>query len=326
MLAARTGVKATLLVGLAGIAVTTFVFSLVASAWLLDTMRFLQGASSACAWTGAFAWLVTAAPVERRARLLGTAMGAAVCGGLLGPVLGALASLAGTAPAFGCVGAAAVGLAVWAWRTPAPGEPEKQPVSELLAALSDRRMLLSVWFVLLPGLLFGVLSVLAPLELSRLGFSAVAIGAIFLTAGLFEAGLSPTLGRLIDRVGPLLPIQVALVAAAVLSALLPWPDGKWILAVLVVLTGLCFGGFWVPGFALLTERAEERGLAFGYGFALMNIAWAPGQGGGAALGGLVAGATSDAVPYLALTVACVVSLLVVRRAQVPAAAPSKAAA
>ena len=36
---------------------------------------------------------------------------------------------------------------------------------------------------------------------------------------------------------------------------------------------------------LLTHAAEERGLDYGYAFALINLAWAPGQSGGAAVGG-----------------------------------------
>jgi hypothetical protein len=39
----------------------------------------------------------------------------------------------------------------------------------------------------------------------------------------------------------------------------------------------------------------------------VNIAWAPGQAGGASLGGVVASATTDAVPYLCLTVLCLLT-------------------
>ena len=51
---------------------------------------------------------------------------------------------------------------------------------------------------------------------------------------------------------------------------------------------------------MLTHAAEDRGLDYGYAFALLNLAWAPGQSGGSALGGALAEATSDAVPYLVL--------------------------
>ena len=52
----------------------------------------------------------------------------------------------------------------------------------------------------------------------------------------------------------------------------------------------------------------ERGLDHGYTFALVNLAWAPGQALGAAGGGALAHATRDAVPYLALSAVCGVTL------------------
>jgi hypothetical protein len=45
----------------------------------------------------------------------------------------------------------------------------------------------------------------------------------------------------------------------------------------------------------------------------VNIAWAPGQAGGAAIGGALAAATSDAVPYLALTAICLATLFALAR-------------
>jgi len=69
----------------------------------------------------------------------------------------------------------------------------------------------------------------------------------------------------------------------------------------IVVGALAFGTFYIPGMAMLTNAAEDRGLDYGYAFALINLAWAPGQSGGSAIGGAIAAATSDAVPYLALS-------------------------
>ena len=63
---ARFGVKPTVLVGLAVMAVTTVAFGFADSIWLLDAARFLQGLASSFSWTAALAWLVAAAPPERR--------------------------------------------------------------------------------------------------------------------------------------------------------------------------------------------------------------------------------------------------------------------
>src|SRR5207249_12080181 len=56
-----------------------------------------------------------------------------------------------------------------------------------------------------------------------------------------------------------------------------WPDNRFVLAVLVIAAALAFGTFFTPGMTLVSNLAEERGLRFGWSFALLNIAWAPGQ-------------------------------------------------
>jgi MFS family permease len=139
------------------------------------------------------------------------------------------------------------------------------------------------------------------------------VGATFLVSAALEAGWAPVLGRLSDRHGRLLPLAAALAASAVVCVLLPWPQSAWVLALLVVCAGFSFGSFWTPAMSMVTDVSEERGLDYGYAFALVNIAWAPGQAGGAAIGGGVASVTTDAVSYLALAVLCVLTLAALLR-------------
>ena len=311
--AAWAGVKPTVLAGLTGMAIATLVFGFADNIWLLDLARFAQGVSSVCSWTGGFAWLVAAAPASRRGELIGAAIGTAIAGALLGPALGGLASLIGIGTAFSSVAVLAAVLAAWAIVTPAARPSERQPLKMLIEAVRDQRVAVGLWFVLLPALLFGVLGVLAPLRLHRLGLGAVGIGATFLVAAGLEGVLSPVLGRVSDRLGPLPPLRVGLVASAVLASTLPWPDERWLLAGCVVLAGIAYGSFWAPGVSLLSHATDARGLDYGFGFALTNLAWAPGAAGGAAVGGALASATSDAVPYLVLAGVCLLTLALVSR-------------
>jgi MFS family permease len=313
MAAARFGVKRTVITGLSLLAVTTTIFGLANEAWLLDLARFVQGVSSAFSWTGALSWLVAASPPGRRGQLIGTAMGTAIAGALFGPVLGAVASYTGTGPAFGTVAGIAVVLAVAAWRSPAATPDTAQPVAMLFRALRARRVQVAMWLCALPALLFGNLSVLAPLRLSHLGWSAAAIGATYLVMSGVEAAWAPFLGRASDHFGRVRPLRAALLASAVVTLLLPWPDSPWLLAIVVVAAGFAFGSYWTPAMSLITDEAEAIGLDYGYAFAVVNIAWAPGQAGGAALGGAVASLTSDAVAYLALAAACILTLLMTAR-------------
>jgi MFS family permease len=321
--AARFGVKPTVLIGLTLLALTTVAFGLANSVWALDLARFMQGVSSAFSWTGSLAWLVAAAPPGRRGRLIGSAFGAAIAGALFGPVLGAIASFTGTATAFSVVAGLALVLAVAAWRTPAPAVVERQPLSMLFQALTVRSIQIPIWLCLLPALLFGNLSVLAPLRLSHLGWGAAAIGATYLVMAAIEATWAPILGRAADRYGRMLPLRAALVASAIVSFMLPWPQSPWLLALVVVSAGFAFGSFWTPAMSLATDEAETYGLDYGYAFALVNLAWAPGQAGGAALGGVLAAATTDAAPYLALSALCLLTLWAIagyRRSAEPVAA------
>jgi predicted MFS family arabinose efflux permease len=308
IVATRAGVKRTVLVGLSFVALTTALFGIADTAWQLDLARFCQGLASAFSWTGALAWLVAASPPGRRGAVIGQAFAAAVGGALLGPVLGGLASIAGTGWTFGAVAAASLGLAGWAAATPAARPAGPQPLSALRDAFGDRRVLLSVWFVVLAAMLFGTLSVLGPLRLSQLGFGALGIGAIWLVTGALETVNNIGVGRAADRWGPLTPIRVALFGTVLATLLLPWPDNRYLLAVVIAFAGIAFGTFYTPGMTLLTHAAEERGLDYGYAFAVVNLAWAPGQSGGSAIGGAVAQATSDAVPYLALSVIALLTL------------------
>jgi predicted MFS family arabinose efflux permease len=232
--------------------------------------------------------------------LIGQAFAFAVVGALLGPVLGGIASIGGTGWTFGAVAAASLGLALWAATTPVSRPDHPQPVGALLEAFRDPRVLLAVWFVVLPALLFGTLGVLAPLRLSAFGVGAIGIGAIWLLTGALEAGNNVLIGRVADRRGPLVPIRIALIGTVIVASLLPWAHSRYVLAALIVCAGLAFGTFYTPAMTMLTQTAEERGLDYGYAFALINLAWAPGQSTGSAIGGAVAQATSDAVPYLAL--------------------------
>jgi MFS family permease len=311
---ARLGVKPAALIGLAGLIATTIMFGFAHSEWALDLARFAQGVASAFTWAAGLTWLTLMAPADRRGELIGSALAAAIGGALFGPVVGGVASVVGTAAAFSGIAVLAAGIAIGVATTPAPGPQRRQPISALWYALGDPRLRTAMWFVVLPGILFGLLGVLGPLRLSELGLGALGIGATWFIATGLEAIASPYVGRVSDRRGRIAPILVGLVASAIALGLLPWPDRWFVLAALVLCAAVSFGLFWAPAMSLLADTSEARGLDYAYGFALMNMAWAPGQFSGAALGGALAGATGgDAVPYLCAGALCVLTLLFLRR-------------
>ena len=111
-LASRSGVRVTALVGLTLMSVTSVMFALADTTWLLVLARFAGGFGSALSWVAAFTWLVDRAPEERRAELIGVMVSAAVVGALLGPVLGSVAATVGLLPAFAAVALAGMAIAI----------------------------------------------------------------------------------------------------------------------------------------------------------------------------------------------------------------------
>lgn len=327
LLAVRVGVRPTVLGGLTIIVATSVAFGLADSAWVLYAARFGQGVGSALAWTGGLAWLIAAAPRERRGELIGIAMGAALAGALLGPVLGGAASLTGPAPAFAAVAAVGVGLAAWALTIPAfPPAVDPQPLGVLREAARVREVVSGFWLVSLAAFLLGVISVVAPLRLDELGWGAVGISAAFLVAAGLEGAMNPIIGRWSDRRGRMAPVRAGLVAAIAVSVVIPWVDVRWPYLLLVVAAGVAYGVNWVPGTALLSDGAERAGIDQGFGFALLNIAWAPANVVGAGLGGALADAFGDAAAYLLAATLCLLTLVAVQRRAFVPAVPAKEAA
>jgi MFS family permease len=309
VIATRLGARFAVVAGLTLVTLASVGVALADSFALLFGARFVQGLGSSITWTGALAWLALSTPRERRGATLGTAMGAAVFGALLGPVIGAGASAIGVRTAFSTVAGLCVVLIALAFAFE-PAAPERQPARAILPALRTGEFLRGVWVITLPSLLFGTLIVLATLALADHGFSAVQIGAVWIGATAIETAVHPVLGRVADRRGSAGPIRLALIASIAVSLALATTEKPWVLVPLVLVSAIAFGGFYAPGLTMLSHAAERIGLAQALTFGVMNAAWAVGNAIGPAAGGGLAQLTSDAVPYLVCAGLCAATLAV----------------
>jgi len=307
-MAARVGVRPTVLLGLGLLVAASVAFAFADDIVVLDVARFVQGIGGAASWAGALGWMIGAAPRDRRGQYIGTALAAAVAGALFGPVLGAAAGALGQEPVFG--GVAVVGLAMMAWSARMRAEqPEGDArLRTLIGSLGDRRVAAGMWLTTLPGVLFGTVAVLGPLRLDELGAGTAAIAAAFLVAAAFEAVIAPLIGRLSDRRGRLVPSVIGVAGGGLIMAALPWPTSAWALGVLIVLAGPLIGMLYTPAMAMLSDGAEAAGVAQGFAFALVNLAWATGQTAGAAGSARLADAAGDRAPYLLLAGLCALTL------------------
>jgi MFS family permease len=320
-LAARIGPKRTVVSALAFLAAASLCFGLASSSGALVAARLLQGFGAAAVWAGGLAWVVAVAPRERRAEAIGTAIGAAIAGALGGPVLGAVADRVGTGIVFGAFVILPLGLILALLPQPSPPSVRLPGLGALRTALGDHRVRVGMWLMLLPSLAFGIINVLVPLRLDHFGAGAIAIGATFLAAVVFESFMSPVVGRMTDRSGAATPARIGLAAGAVVIALLPLAKSAVPLALGAIVAAPLIGMLWAPAMALISDGAEARAIDVAFAFGLANMAWGLGATLGGSGGGALAQATTDAVPYLAVAGAAFVTALALRgRARDPVVA------
>ncbi len=296
-LAARIGVKPTMLMGLALMSCSSVAFAFGDSVAVLDVARFLQGVGGACSWAGGLTWLLISVPRQRRGQLIGAALAAAIGGILLGPVLGGVATEVGPEPVFLAVALLAAGLAAAVLVTPGAPRSPVPGLATIARGMIRRPVLVAFWLVALPSVFSGAFEVLVPLQLDDLGASGIGIGAFFFTLAAIEGALAPVVGRVSDRRGRIAPLRVGLLVGVLATALLPLPDSIAAVALAMVLAIIALALMYTPAMALLSDESERGGLDLAFAAGLVNLSWAGGQViGGAALA-RIADQSSDALAY-----------------------------
>ena len=318
LLAARVGARRTTLIGLAVMTVTVLVFAFAESAALLIATRFLQGAAGACSWAGALSWLIAEAPRERRGELIGSAMAAAIAGVLLGPAVGGLADVVGRSVVFSGVGVAGIAMAGLTLRIPPPAAMGSASMATLREATRSAAVRFGFLLILVPGMIFGAIDVLVPLEMDVLGAGAIAIAGVFLASAGFEAIVAPLAGRVSDRRGRFIPCAAGLAVSVATMLLIQLPSSAWGLGAVVILAAPGIGMLWSPAMAMLTDGAETAGVNLGLAFGFTNLGWGVGHTFGGVIGPAVADAGGNGLAYSGLAVLSALALaaLLARRSQV----------
>ena len=186
--------------------------------------------------------------------------------------------MTGTGPAFASVAVLATVLGIAAWRTPAFTPEHPQPLAGSSVRSETGQSSLRSGSCWCPRS-SSALNVLGPLRLDVLGLSALAIGATWLVAASFEAALSPVIGRFStardaspasrrpDRLGRR-GRRPALDRPGLAARRGDRPRGVRVRELLDAVH--------------VDARRPCRaiGLDYAYGFALINLAWAPGAAAG----------------------------------------------
>lgn len=312
-LASRFGPRWATIFGAVVLAGASALFGLNEAYVLLVTLRLVQGAAAALTWAGGLAWITAAAPESRHGTLIGVAMSASVAGGVLGPVLGAVAVGTTRSLLFVVLGAVSALAAAGLFRYPAPRVRGSAALSDVLRGFASRSVVPLAWTVVLCAVLIGALLVHLPLRLDHLGASTVVLGVTFTVVAVVEIVAGPLLGRLHDRVGPRLPVLLCLSAVAGGLLLMLFADR---LAAVVLLTAIALPGaslLITPALAGLNELGTRGGLAAAGVFGMSNLLWALGESAGALVAGETLSDPSATAGIVGLLVVVVATIPVVVR-------------
>lgn len=313
VLAARVGLKRSALGAVLVFAASCVAFGLASTYEELLATRLIQGIAAAMCFSTGLAWLVGAAPRERRTEMIGVLGAARAAGQVIGPAVGAAAAAVGRASVFGGLAAGSLALAGAGALLPGPARGEPVSISSIGKAHRSRAIWASQWLVVLPGLLLGTVFVLAPLQLSRLGWGAAGIAGTFLVAATLGVVTRPLVGRWADRRDLHDALRVLLLSSLPLTLLLPWLHEPWLLALCVACSVAVYGSMLGPSAALVSQIYEAAGVAQIVAFALTGLSASVGHFVGSAIGAKIAQAAGDAVMYSLTAGICLLTVIVLSR-------------
>jgi MFS transporter, ACDE family, multidrug resistance protein len=301
-LADKTGMRRTMLLGIAFFMAASLLYLLVPPG-LLILVRFLQGVGAAALSAVSLA-LVGTYYLENRGKAFGVYNAIKGAGYVLSPIVGGLvvvhASFRAIFVACAVVGGMAFGAAL---TLPDPAIPARIDDDDdlswgtLLSAVRDP--MLRRWYgiivvnMFLVGILFGFL----PVRIYALHYHPTATAALLSLTALSYLLVQPFAGRQADRVGGAGTIRWGLAISGIATLTIPFATG-WPLAGSCVLAGLSVGTVWTNSDAVVSRlaRAGRLGTTMGVAGSFKEI--------GDMLGPALIGALSQAFGLTAGFVVC----------------------
>lgn len=266
-IADRTGMKPTMLAGLAVFSLASLGFFAVDPRLLL-LVRLLQGVGAA-ALSIVSAALVAAYFPESRGQAFGVYNAIKGAGYVLSPVIGGAIVWASNFRMIflACFGIGVVGFLL---SLTLPGVPASATFKDdddgdfsmaQFASVFKNRTLLPWYLIIvvnmfLVGILFGFL----PVYVNTLGYDQLRNGLIIGAATLSYLLVQPLAGRLADRVNPIAVIFGGLVLSAAGVVLIPFTRGPLLIAVAII-GGLGVGTVWTNTDAMVSKLADQGRIA-----------------------------------------------------------------
>ncbi len=267
----RVGRRPVILIALAGTIVAATTMGLANALWILFVARTLDGISGASYAVGQ-AYVADLVAPEERAHAMGMIGAAFGIGLVIGPGIGALASLASPRLPFFITAAIAAANLAWAYRRlpesrPANAKAQPGRLEVVTKALRNPEVAPFVWVSLIGTLAFvGMESTFALFGAHRLGFGLAQTGLLFAYIGVLSSVVQGWLVRkLVPRFGEGPVLRAGLVITAIgLAAIAPCHE-VWQLLLASIPLALGSGLVFPTLTAIVSRRtsADEQGGVLG---------------------------------------------------------------
>ena len=272
-LADRTGMKRTLIAGLAIFIVGSLIYLVLPPMFLLF-VRFVQGLGAAALSTVSIT-LVARYFADKRGRAFGTYNAIKGAGYVIAPTAGGfIVQQYGFAMIF--VASALVGMLALLLSFTLPSDrdgsaelmdnEEELSLKEFLSIFAEPRLVPAYAVIFVNMFLVGILFGFLPVYLHHIGYTPIQYGGVVSIATLSYLLVPPVAGYLADRVDIGITVIAGLALAAIATAAVVFSSGA-ILIGIVVLAGIGIGTVWTNTDALVGKLAKDRELGASMGAA-----------------------------------------------------------
>ncbi|NPU86571.1 MAG: MFS transporter [Syntrophaceae bacterium] len=252
------------------------------SIWMLIIARALQGFASASAWVATQPLVAGASDdggvSSQEMSIVTIASGVGV---IVGPLLGGIGSLE-TPFIINAALAFFLGLTASFFLTrQGTGSPEKK--QGLLRMFKKKGILIACLAIFFSCSCFGIMELLLPLYLDRLGYVKLYIGLLFGIFSVLYVASQPFISRWIDRKGGYGPIYMGSLGLAIGMALVIQVTGFLSVSVIMSFLGVFSGMLFLASMFIVGEESSkgQRGSAY----AIWNLAFSLGYLIGPVAGG-----------------------------------------
>jgi multidrug resistance protein len=286
----RMGRRMPMILGLAGLAVSTAIMAFADRLSWLFAARLVQGAADAITWVVGFALIADLYGPAERGRVMGVVMAGSNFGFMVGPLAGGWLYEAGGSqlPFLIVAGLAAVAMIGFIWLPLPVAHAAREPVS-IWKVLSAPAVLACAVVVAAAASTIAMLEPVVSLWLAGdLGVNPARVGTLFGIAAVFGTALHPLYGRFADRWGGRRVTLAGLMATALVLPLLgrAWDFQSALAAYIVGVAA--FSLVVTPSLAYMAEATSSVGTSsFGAAYGIYNFAWGLGLLAGPAAGGFL---------------------------------------